>query len=145
MKNAASGTNNVQLATEVDEKADDLKADQPQADIIAVVDNCSSKAASDSAQNNKRVEEQPVQVPAERAVSVASASNTVLPDGTRLILYPNGNRKEIWPGNKGVQVIYYNGDIKQKLADGTIVYTYADTGTKHTTKGDGTDILEFTR
>jgi hypothetical protein len=61
------------------------------------------------------------------------------------VLYPNGNRKEIWPDGKGTQVVYYNGDIKQKLADGSVIYTYADSGTKHTTKPDGTDILEFSR
>ena len=72
-------------------------------------------------------------------------TTTLLPDGTKLLLYPNGNRKEIWPDGKGTQVIYYNGDIKQKLADGSVVYIYADSGTKHTTKPDGTDILEFTR
>lgn len=74
-----------------------------------------------------------------------AVSNTVLPDGTRLMLYPNGNRKEIWPDGKGTQVIYYNGDVKQKLADGSVVYTYADSRTKHTTKPDGTEILEFSR
>lgn len=72
-------------------------------------------------------------------------SHTILPDGTKLVLYPNGNRKEIWPNGRGTQVIYYNGDIKQKLADGSVIYTYADSGTKHTTKPDGTDILEFSR
>lgn len=72
-------------------------------------------------------------------------SQAVLPDGTRLILYANGNRKEIWPDGRGSQVVYYNGDVKQKLADGSVVYTYADSGTKHTTKPDGTDILEFAR
>lgn len=72
-------------------------------------------------------------------------STAVLPDGTKIMLYPNGNRKEIWPNGQGSQVIYYNGDIKQKLADGSIVYTYADSKTKHTTKPDGTDILEFAK
>ena len=72
-------------------------------------------------------------------------AQSLLPDGTRLILYPNGNRKEVWPNGKGVQVIYYNGDVKQKLADATVIYTYADSGTKHTTKADGTQVLEFTR
>jgi len=77
--------------------------------------------------------------------SIGPVSTTLLPDGTKLILYPNGNRREVWPDGKGSQVIYYNGDIKQKLADGCVVYTYADSGTKHTTKPDGTDVLEFTR
>lgn len=75
----------------------------------------------------------------------AEISQTLLPDGTKLVIYPNGNRKEIWPNGKGIQVIYYNGDIKQKLSDGSIIYTYADSGTKHTTKSDGTEILEFRR
>ena len=76
---------------------------------------------------------------------VGSVSQTMLPDGTKLVLYSNGNRKEIWPDGKGTQVVYYNGDIKQKFTDGSVVYTYADSGTKHTTKPDGTDILEFSR
>ncbi len=80
-----------------------------------------------------------------RIFIVGTVSHTVLPDGTKLVLYPNGNRKEIWPDGRGTQVIYYNGDIKQKLADGSVIYTYADSGTKHTTKPDGTDILEFSR
>ena len=62
-----------------------------------------------------------------------------------MVIYPNGNRKEIWPDGKGIQVIYYNGDIKQKLSDGRVIYSYADSGTKHTTKADGTEILEFKR
>lgn len=78
-------------------------------------------------------------------VATGAVSSTVLPDGTKLLLYPNGNRKEIWPDGKGTQVIYYNGDIKQKLANGFVVYTYADSGTKHTTKPDGTEILEFSK
>lgn len=93
----------------------------------------------------KSVGEIPAASPSSPELAASPAvTQTVLPDGSKLVLYPNGNRKEIWPGGKGTQVIYYNGDIKQKLADGSVVYIYADTGTKHTTKLDGTEVLEFT-
>ena len=40
-------------------------------------------------------------------------------------------------------VYFFNGDVKQTLPDSSVIYFYAEAGTRHTTKPDGTEILEF--
>lgn len=62
-------------------------------------------------------------------------------DGTKEIIYANGNKKEIFPN--GVTVMnYYNGDCKEQHKDKT-VYIYGTDQTKHITFTDGKEIVEF--
>jgi hypothetical protein len=67
----------------------------------------------------------------------------VYPDGRKEIWYPNGNLKKISADGSLTKVIYYNGDVKETLSDGTVKYFYAETKTWHTTYTDGFEILEF--
>ncbi|PSN35696.1 hypothetical protein C0J52_10191 [Blattella germanica] len=67
----------------------------------------------------------------------------IYPDGRKEIWYPNGNLKKISADGSEVKVIYYNGDVKETLKDGTVKYFYAETKTWHTTYLDGSEILEF--
>ena len=67
----------------------------------------------------------------------------VYPDGRKEIWYPNGNLKKISADGSLTKMIYYNGDVKETLSDGTMKYFYAETKTWHTTYTDGSEILEF--
>ncbi|XP_046386182.1 centromere protein J [Ischnura elegans] len=65
------------------------------------------------------------------------------PDGSREIRYENGNFKHISPDGKSSKLFFYNGDVKETLADGTVRYYYSETRTWHTTFADGLEVLEF--
>jgi hypothetical protein len=67
----------------------------------------------------------------------------VYPDGRKEIWYPNGNLKKISADGSFTKMIYYNGDVKETLSDGTVKYFYAQTKTWHTAYTDGLEILEF--
>ncbi|XP_042214564.1 centromere protein J-like [Homarus americanus] len=62
-------------------------------------------------------------------------------DGTKEIIYANGNKKEIYP-NGVIYVSYYNGDRKEIHGDRT-VYIYGTDRTSHTTFNDGKEVLVF--
>ena len=68
----------------------------------------------------------------------------VCPDGSREILFTNGTRKQISADGQTIIVSFFNGDIKQMLPDGRVVYYYADAQTTHTTYADGLQIFQFT-
>ncbi|KAG9330402.1 hypothetical protein JZ751_025523 [Albula glossodonta] len=61
----------------------------------------------------------------------------VLPCGGRLILFPNGTRKEVSADGRSVRVTFFNGDVKQIMEDQRVIYYYADAQTTHTTYPDG--------
>ncbi|XP_037947102.1 uncharacterized protein PFB0145c isoform X2 [Teleopsis dalmanni] len=65
-------------------------------------------------------------------------------DGSRDILYPNGNVKKVSANGLLTRMLYYNKDIKETdINQGTVRYYYAETNTWHTTYLDGLEILEF--
>lgn len=45
----------------------------------------------------------------------------LLSDGSRVIVFRNGTRKEIAADQKSITVTFFNGDVKRVLADGTTV------------------------
>jgi centromere protein J len=45
----------------------------------------------------------------------------VLACGGRLIIFPNGTRKEVSADGLTVKVTFFNGDIKQVMADQRVV------------------------
>lgn len=47
----------------------------------------------------------------------------LLSDGSRVIVFRNGTRKEIGADQKSITVTFFNGDVKRVLADGTTVST----------------------
>ncbi|XP_072261364.1 centrosomal P4.1-associated protein [Pyxicephalus adspersus] len=67
----------------------------------------------------------------------------ILKNGCHVILFPNGTRKEVSADGKSITVTFFNGDIKQVMADQRVIYYYADAQTTHTTYPDGIEILQF--
>uniref|UniRef100_A0A8C7PYC9 Centromere protein J C-terminal domain-containing protein n=1 Tax=Oncorhynchus mykiss TaxID=8022 RepID=A0A8C7PYC9_ONCMY len=61
----------------------------------------------------------------------------VLACGERLIIFPNGTRKEVLADGLTANVTFFNRDIKQVMADQSVIYYYADAQTPHTTYPDG--------
>ncbi|KAM6970583.1 centrosomal P4.1-associated protein [Aplochiton taeniatus] len=68
---------------------------------------------------------------------------SVLPCGGRLIVFPNGTRKEVSADGETAKVTFFNGDTKQVMADHRVIYYYADARTTHTTYPDGIEVLQF--
>lgn len=64
-------------------------------------------------------------------------------DQSKQILFPNGSKQDISADGKHIRVQFYNGDYKEKLADGRCVYRYASTNTTETEYPDGTRVCEF--
>ncbi|XP_018410175.1 PREDICTED: centromere protein J [Nanorana parkeri] len=67
----------------------------------------------------------------------------ILKNGCHVILFPNGTRKEVSADGKATTVTFFNGDVKQVMADQRVIYYYADAQTTHTTYPDGIEILQF--
>ncbi|XP_019507952.1 PREDICTED: centromere protein J isoform X1 [Hipposideros armiger] len=67
----------------------------------------------------------------------------VFKNGCRVILFPNGTRKEVSADGKTVTVTFFNGDVKQVMPDERVIYYYAATQTTHTTYLDGLEVLHF--
>ncbi|MBN3308224.1 CENPJ protein, partial [Amia calva] len=67
----------------------------------------------------------------------------LLRSGSRFIVFPNGTRKEVLADGKTVKVTFFNGDVKQIMADQRVIYYYADAQTTHTTYPDGLEVLQF--
>ncbi|XP_075448426.1 centrosomal P4.1-associated protein isoform X1 [Ascaphus truei] len=67
----------------------------------------------------------------------------ILRNGCHVILFPNGTRKEVSADGQSTTVTFFNGDVKQVLADQRVIYYYADAQTTHTTYPDGLEILQF--
>ncbi|XP_071467472.1 centrosomal P4.1-associated protein isoform X3 [Marmota flaviventris] len=67
----------------------------------------------------------------------------VYKNGCRLILFPNGTRKEVSADGKSVTVNFFNGDVKQVMPDERVIYYYAAAQTTHTTYPEGLEVLHF--
>lgn len=50
----------------------------------------------------------------------------VLASGDRIIIFPNGTRKEVSADGLTAKVTFFNGDTKQILADQRVVRLYSD-------------------
>lgn len=64
-------------------------------------------------------------------------------DGKREIKYKNGNIKRIDPFSGNEKTIYFNGDVKENLTDGTVKYYFSESRIWHTTLPDGLEVLDF--
>lgn len=65
-------------------------------------------------------------------------------DGSRDILYLNGNIKKVSKDAMLIRMLYFNKDVKEtNIQEGTVKYYYAATNTWHTSYLDGLEILEF--
>uniref|UniRef100_A0A672H3G0 Centromere protein J n=1 Tax=Salarias fasciatus TaxID=181472 RepID=A0A672H3G0_SALFA len=67
----------------------------------------------------------------------------VLASGDRVIVFPNGTRKEVSADGESVKVTFFNGDTKQITADQRVTYYYAEAQTTHITYPDGLEVLHF--
>ncbi|XP_016298482.1 centromere protein J-like isoform X3 [Sinocyclocheilus anshuiensis] len=67
----------------------------------------------------------------------------VLPDGGRLVVFPNGTRKELSADGQMVKVMFFNGDVKHTMPDQRVIYYYAEAQTTHITYPDGMEVLQF--
>ncbi|XP_064027455.1 centromere protein J isoform X2 [Pogoniulus pusillus] len=67
----------------------------------------------------------------------------VLKNGCHLVFFPNGTWKKVGSDGKTITVTFFNGDVKQMMPDGTVIYYYADSKTTHTTYSDGLEVLQF--
>ncbi|KAM4731890.1 uncharacterized protein cpap isoform 5-T7 [Anableps anableps] len=67
----------------------------------------------------------------------------VLPSGDRVIVFPNGTRKEVSADGLSAKVTFFNGDTKQITADQRVIYFYAEAQTTHITYPDGMEVLHF--
>ncbi|XP_008054812.1 centromere protein J [Carlito syrichta] len=67
----------------------------------------------------------------------------VYKNGCRVILFPNGTRKEVSVDGKTITVTFFNGDVKQVMPDERVIYYYAAAQTTHTTYPEGLEVLHF--
>ncbi|XP_057642733.1 centromere protein J [Chionomys nivalis] len=67
----------------------------------------------------------------------------VYKNGCRVIMFPNGTRKEVSADGKSITVTFFNGDVKQVMPDERVVYYYAAAQTTHTTYPEGLEVLHF--
>ncbi|XP_075418987.1 centrosomal P4.1-associated protein isoform X2 [Tenrec ecaudatus] len=67
----------------------------------------------------------------------------VFKDGSHVILFPNGTRKEVSADGKTLTVTFFNGDVKQVMPDERVIYYYAAAQTTHTTYPEGLEVLHF--
>lgn len=67
----------------------------------------------------------------------------VYKNGYRVILFPNGTRKEVSADGKSFTVTFFNGDLKQVTPDDRVIYYYAANQTTHTTYPEGLEVLHF--
>ncbi|KAF2362503.1 T-complex protein 10 C-terminal domain [Trinorchestia longiramus] len=75
------------------------------------------------------------------SASALSYSEENMNDGSKVITYANGNKKQILPSGCVIDE-YYNGDRKETYRD-RVVYFYSFDGTKQTTYLDGSEELQF--
>ncbi|XP_017558489.1 centromere protein J isoform X2 [Pygocentrus nattereri] len=83
------------------------------------------------------------QMEQEEITHVDGKIEKVLPDGGRLIVFPNGTRKELSADGLSIKVTFFNGDIKHIMPDQRVIYYYAGAQTTHTTYPDGMEVLQF--
>ncbi|XP_004446761.3 centromere protein J [Dasypus novemcinctus] len=67
----------------------------------------------------------------------------VFKNGSHVILFPNGTRKEVSADGKTITVTFFNGDVKQIMPDERVIYYYAAAQTTHTTYPEGLEVLHF--
>ncbi|XP_033002166.1 centromere protein J isoform X3 [Lacerta agilis] len=119
---------------------------------VAMTFEDSSKAFMANLPGNRTVESSPSLSPdssdsEEKIESEANHSDgkveKILKNGSHLIIFPNGTRKEVSCDGKTTTVTFFNGDVKQVLEDRRVIYYYADAKTTHTTHPTGLEVLHF--
>ncbi|XP_024142100.1 centromere protein J isoform X2 [Oryzias melastigma] len=106
--------------------------------------------SEDSSAKTDAVPEQQQSIEAEEADSVQNVIThpdgkieKVLVGGDRLIVFPNGTRKEVSADGLSAKITFFNGDTKQITADQRVIYYYAEAQTTHITYPEGLEVLHF--
>uniref|UniRef100_A0A8C6TRI6 Centromere protein J C-terminal domain-containing protein n=1 Tax=Neogobius melanostomus TaxID=47308 RepID=A0A8C6TRI6_9GOBI len=76
-------------------------------------------------------------------VTLPQQVEQLLSSGARLMVFPNGTKKEVSPDGRIVKVIFFNGDTKELTDDQRVIYFYAEAKTTHITYPDGMEVLHF--
>ncbi|XP_055086712.1 centromere protein J [Periophthalmus magnuspinnatus] len=84
-----------------------------------------------------------VQGPQEEVPGPDGKVEQVLSSGARLIVFPNGTKKEVSSDGQTVKVTFFNRDTKELTADQRVIYYYAEAKTTHITYPDGMEVLHF--
>jgi centromere protein J len=74
--------------------------------------------------------------------SAAPEPQSLQVGSTKVLLFPNGTRKEI-DADGTMTVTFFNGDIKRTFSDGRVLYFYAETNSTQVSYPDGLEVLEF--
>ncbi|XP_015234377.1 PREDICTED: centromere protein J [Cyprinodon variegatus] len=93
--------------------------------------------------NQESFEAKELDPPQEVITHPDGKTEKVLPSGDRLIVFPNGTRKEVSADGLSAKVTFFNGDTKQITADQRVIYYYAEAQTTHITYPDGMEVLHF--
>ncbi|XP_058476061.1 centromere protein J isoform X2 [Solea solea] len=105
-------------------------------------DDCSPNRDSVSTESESR-EAQEAETAQEVITHPDGKIEKVLVGGDRVILFPNGTRKEVSADGLTVKVTFFNGDTKQITADQRVIYFYSEAQTTHITFPDGIEVLHF--
>lgn len=107
-------------------------------------DTATRRSRSRSHENKENIETQTESQPMPVASAAPSKREIVNADGSKDILYANGNLKKVSADSMRVRMLYFNKDIKEtNVGEGTVKYYYAETNTWQTSYLDGLEILEF--
>lgn len=101
---------------------------------------CSPKIDSEQAESCEANE---AELPQEVITHPDGKVEKVLASGDRLIVFPNGTKKEVSADGLSAKVTFFNGDTKQITADQRVIYYYAEAQTTHITYPDGMEVLHF--
>ncbi|XP_072300248.1 centrosomal P4.1-associated protein [Eucyclogobius newberryi] len=82
-------------------------------------------------------------VPAQAAQAAQVAQVAQASSGGRLIVFPNGTKKEVSCDGQTLKITFFNGDTKEMTADQRVIYYYAEAKTTHITYPDGMEVLHF--
>ncbi|TNN03597.1 hypothetical protein fugu_000626 [Takifugu bimaculatus] len=81
--------------------------------------------------------------PADQVITHSDGkTEKVLTNGDRLVVFPNGTKKEVSADGQTVKVTFFNGDTKE-ITDQRVIYFYAEAQTTHVTYPDGIEVLHF--
>ncbi|XP_029386349.1 centromere protein J isoform X2 [Echeneis naucrates] len=119
--------------------ADKSQDKQPQQE-----ESNSSSPKRDSPPKEPECSEAEEAEPAEEIITHSDGKvEKVLRGGDRIVIFPNGTRKEVSADGQTLKVTFFNGDTKQVTADQTVIYYYSEAQTTHITYPDGLEVLHF--
>ncbi|XP_061697528.1 centromere protein J isoform X2 [Syngnathoides biaculeatus] len=105
-------------------------------------EQCSESCSQTSRESNE-AESSEIQTVQDVITHPDGKVEKVLPGGNRVFVFPNGTTKEVSCDGSTVKFNFFNGDIKEVMADQRVLYYYADTKATQITYPDGMEVLHF--